>query len=241
MEFSTANKTFHTHFPEKKRNRFRSDEKFRNFEKYHRQCHNKNGGMKGKGDENMFEIAIIGGGPAGGSAALFTSKAGKMTLVIDNGKSVTKRAWIENHYGVAEITGPDLVEIGRKQSEKFGAEWVEAEVTDVKKTDNGFEIVTEKGRYEAKQLIIATGMLTKIAETLGLKVKAGTEPRVKQIIETDGQGRTSMEGVWAAGVAAGTSVHTIITAGDGANVAINVLSEMNGERYVDHDVLKSSK
>ena len=39
----------------------------------------------------MYEVAIIGGGPAGGSAAIFTAKAGKKTIVIDNGKSVTKR------------------------------------------------------------------------------------------------------------------------------------------------------
>ena len=48
-----------------------------------------------------------------------------------------------------------------------------------------------------------------------------------------------MDGIWAAGTVAGVSVHTIITAGDGAKVAVNVISEINGERYVDHDVLKA--
>ncbi len=51
-------------------------------------------------------------------------------------------------------------------------------------------------------------------------------------------GKTNIEGIWAAGTCAGVSVHTIITAGDGAKVAINLISELNGERYVDHDVLK---
>ena len=55
---------------------------------------------------------------------------------------------------------------------------------------------------------------------------------------TNGDGETSKKGVWAAGVVAGISAHTIVTAGDGARVAINVLSEINGERYVDHDVLQ---
>jgi len=55
----------------------------------------------------------------------------------------------------------------------------------------------------------------------------------------DAAGKTNVEGVWAAGTIAGVSVHTIITAGDGAKVAINVISELNGERYVDHDVLKA--
>ena len=53
----------------------------------------------------------------------------------------------------------------------------------------------------------------------------------------DGEGRTSTPGVWAAGTVAGTSVHTIITAGDGARVAINLVSAVRGERHVDHDVL----
>jgi hypothetical protein len=44
-------------------------------------------------------------------------------------------------------------------------------------------------------------------------------------------------GIWAAGIVAGNSVHTIITAGDGARVAINIISARNGQRYVWHDVV----
>jgi len=62
---------------------------------------------------------------------------------------------------------------------------------------------------------------------------------VKTIYDVDADGKTNIEGVWAAGTCAGVSMHTIITAGDGAKVAINIISELNGERYVDHDVLKS--
>jgi thioredoxin reductase (NADPH) len=47
----------------------------------------------------MYDVVIVGAGPAGASAALFTAKAGKKTLVLDNDKSVTKRARIENHMG----------------------------------------------------------------------------------------------------------------------------------------------
>lgn len=46
--------------------------------------------------------------------------------------------------------------------------------------------------------------------------------------------------MWAAGTAADVSVHTIVTAGDGARVAINVISEQKGERWVDHDILPPS-
>jgi thioredoxin reductase (NADPH) len=186
----------------------------------------------------MFEIAIIGAGPAGGSAAIFAAKAGKKTLLLDSDQSMTKRAWMENHYGIDAIGGPDLIEMGKKQASKFGAELVQEKVTGIKKLDDGFSIETEGNSFEAKNIILATGVLNDLAASLGINTKDGTEPRIKTVFDVDSQGKTNIEGVWAAGTCAGVSVHTIITAGDGAKVAINVISELNGERYVDHDLLK---
>ncbi|MFT4415845.1 FAD-dependent oxidoreductase [Fredinandcohnia humi] len=187
----------------------------------------------------MFDVVIVGAGPAGASAALFTAKAGKKTLLLDNDKGMTKRAWVENHYGVMEIEGPALVDLGKKQAAKFGAEIVETNVTAIEKNENGFKVVTENGEYEAKFVIIATGVSTDIAVAAGVATREGTEPRIKTVLVVDASGKTNVDGIWAAGTCAGVSVHTIITAGDGAKVAINVISEMNGERYVDHDLLKS--
>ncbi|WP_047154842.1 FAD-dependent oxidoreductase [Aneurinibacillus tyrosinisolvens] len=187
----------------------------------------------------MYDIAIVGAGPAGASAALFAAKAGKRTLVLDSDKSMTKRAWMENHYGIMEISGPDMIETGKKQASKFGAEIVEGKVVNIVKTDAGFQIEAEQGTFEAQQVILATGVLVDLAETIGLKTKPGTEPRIKTVFDVDAEGRTNIDGIWAAGTAAGVSVHTIVTAGDGAKVAINILSQLNGERYVDHDLLKS--
>jgi thioredoxin reductase (NADPH) len=186
----------------------------------------------------MYDIIVIGAGPAGASAALFAAKAGKKTVVIDSDQSITKRAWVENHYGVLETSGPDLVEIGKKQAAKFGAELVESKVTNITKGEQGFTVTAESGSYEGKHVILATGVLTELAEQVGVQTKPGTEPRIKTVFDATPEGKTSVEGIWAAGTAAGVSVHTIITAGDGAKVAINVISELNGERYVDHDVLK---
>lgn len=186
----------------------------------------------------MFDVAIIGAGPAGGSAALYTAKAGKKTIILDSNQGVTKRAWLKNHYGIADITGPDLVETGIAQAKSFGAELIETKVTSLTKTTEGFKIETANGEFEAKQIILATGFLTDLADAAGLKTVDGTEPRVKTILDVDATGKTNIEGIWAAGTCAGVSVHTIITAGDGAKVAINLISELNGERYVDHDVLK---
>ncbi|MFD4703382.1 FAD-dependent oxidoreductase [Gottfriedia sp. NPDC058432] len=187
----------------------------------------------------MYDIVIIGAGPAGASAALFAAKAGKKTLVLDNDKSITKKAWIENHYGVSEITGPDLIETGKNQVRKFGAEIIQGTVGNIVSSENGFNIETETATYEANQVILATGLSVELAQKVGLNTKAGTEPRIKTVLDVDSTGKTNIEGVWAAGTVAGTSVHTIITAGDGAKVAINLISQLDGKRYVDHDVLKS--
>lgn len=186
----------------------------------------------------MYDVIIVGAGPAGASAAIITAKADKKTLVIDNDKGVTKRAWIENHYGVLEISGPELVETGKKQAEKFGAEIKQDTVVGLTSSNNEVIVETENQSYKAKHVILSTGFSAELAEKIGLKTKSGTEPRVKTIIDVNDEGKSNIEGVWAAGTIAGVSVHTIITAGDGARVAINVVSAMNGERYVDHDILK---
>lgn len=185
----------------------------------------------------MYEIAIIGGGPAGASAGIYTAKAGKKTLIIDNGKSVTKRALVRNHYGVKEITGPELFDTGIAQAKQYGAEFVETETTNIKKSGDVFTIETEDGEYQASYIILATGMSVQLAEKMGVKTKPATEPRIKTVLDLDSAGKTNIEGVWGAGTVAGVSMHTIITAGDGAKVAINLISEINGERYVDHDMM----
>jgi thioredoxin reductase (NADPH) len=188
----------------------------------------------------MYDIAIIGAGPAGASAAIFAAKAGKKTLVFENNKGMTKHAWFENHYGIMEIGGPDLVEVGKQQALRFGAEIVEETVTNIVSTAAGLTITSDQGSYEAAHVIFATGALTDLADQIGLVTKPGTEPRIKTIIDVDAAGKTNIPGIWAAGTVAGVSVHSIITSGDGAKAAINIISELNGSRYVDHDMMKKA-
>lgn len=138
----------------------------------------------------MYDIAIIGAGPAGASAALFAAKAGKSTLLLDNDKSMTKRAWIENHYGVEGITGPDMVELGKKQAAHFGAELVAAQVTDISKSGDGFVIAAgENATYEAKHVILATGVLVELAEKAGVRQSLAPNPGSKQSSTQMRQGR----------------------------------------------------
>lgn len=188
----------------------------------------------------MHDLAIVGGGPAGASAAVFAARAGLRTLVIDADKGITRKAWVNNHLGFPEgIAGPDLVQLGRTHAEKAGADWLEGTVESLTRAEDGtFELGVGEDRVRASEVLLATGIQPALAEAAGIETTDGTEPRIATVVVVDPDGRTSLDGVWAAGTAAGVSVHTIITAGDGARVAINLLSRRKGERHVDHDVLK---
>lgn len=188
----------------------------------------------------MRDLAIVGGGPAGASAAVFAARAGLDTVVIDADKGITRKADLNNHLGFPDgIPGPELVELGRAHAVKSGAEWVEGSVTSVTKADDGFVLGTDDGEVSAQEVLLTTGVLTSLAESLGLETQPGTEPRIATTFVVDAEGRTAVPGVWAAGTAGGASVHTIVTAGDGARVAINLISARTGERHVDHDVLQA--
>lgn len=187
----------------------------------------------------MYDLVIVGGGSAGASAATFAGHAGLQTVVLDGDKGMTRRAMLYNHLGFPEgLTGPELVDRGQEQATRAGAEWVKADVTSLERRDDGFVLTTDDGRtFDAREILLAIGANLDLARQAGLEIRAGTEPRIKEVIAVDAEGKSSLPGVWAAGVAAGVSVHTIITAGDGARVAINIISGQKGERYVWHDVL----
>jgi thioredoxin reductase len=187
----------------------------------------------------VYDLVIVGGGPAGASAATFAGHAGLQTVVLDADKGMTRRAMLYNHHGFPDgITGPDLVDRGQEQATRAGAEWVKADVTSLERRDDAFVLTTEDGRtFDAREVLLSIGANLDLARQAGLEIRPGAEPRIKEVVAVDAEGRTSTRGVWAAGTAAGVSVHTIITAGDGARVAINIISGQKGERYVWHDVL----
>src|SRR5215472_1693595 len=108
----------------------------------------------------MHDVAIVGGGPAGASAATFIARAGLQTVVIDADAGMTRRAMINNHLGFPEgVRGPDLVDNGKLQAARAGAEIVDGKVVELRKRgDQDFELRTEDGRlFEAKQVILTLG------------------------------------------------------------------------------------
>ena len=158
-----------------------------------------------------YDLAIVGGGPAGASAATFAARAGLRTLVIDADKGMTRRALLNNHLGFAEgISGPDLVDAGRAQAERAGAEWREGTVESLATGDDGI-VLTAGGdaTFTATEVLLTIGANVGLAADAGIETRPGTEPYIKAVIATDGEGRTSVPGVWGAGTASGVTFITL--------------------------------
>ncbi len=108
----------------------------------------------------MFDVIIIGAGPAGISAALYAKRANKSVLVMYSGESQLEKAHsIDNYYGfVGGISGKELYSTGIEQAKALGVEIANEEALNVAMTvDKSYEITTKDNKYEGKTLIISTG------------------------------------------------------------------------------------
>ncbi|NCO83144.1 MAG: thioredoxin reductase [Nitrospirae bacterium CG_4_10_14_3_um_filter_44_29] len=112
---------------------------------------------------DLYDVIIIGGGPAGLSAAQYAARAKLKTIVLDKSKTAGALAFsrkIENYPGLPEpLTGKELLDIFRKQAVKFGAEYAEVQVVGVNLTGNVKEVFTMDKNYSGKTVIIATGSM----------------------------------------------------------------------------------
>ena len=108
-----------------------------------------------------YEIVIIGGGPAGLSAGLYTSRARLSTLLIERGLVgglITETELVENYPGFPEgISGLELGELMHRQATKYGLETLLAEVTGLELQQGQKIIKTTEGNFTAKAVIIASG------------------------------------------------------------------------------------
>lgn len=117
-----------------------------------------------------YDLVIIGAGPAGLTAALYSARSKLKTLLIEKlmtGGQLSTYEELENYPGVQHTTGPDVAMQMEEQAQKFGAEKIFAEVTAIE-LDGSFRIVkTTEGDFIAKAVIVASGAKPRLLDCPG--------------------------------------------------------------------------
>ena len=180
--------------------------------------------------ETDGDVLVVGGGPAGLSAALFAAKNGLETTCLDADGTWMHKAHLFNYLGVGSVDGSAFMETARSQVDSFGVERIEATVTDVSESDDGFVAETDDGEHIGTYLVLATGANRDLAESLGCTFDG-------DLVDVDVTMETSVEDAYATGAMVRKEEwQAIISAGDGAAAALNVLSKERGEHFHDFDV-----
>jgi thioredoxin reductase (NADPH) len=110
---------------------------------------------------DVRELIIVGGGPAGYTAALYAARANLEPLVIEGfnwGGQLMITSDVENYPGYPDgVMGPEMMAEFRRQAERFGADFVTDDVTRVDFSEQPFRVWVENDEYRAKAVVVATG------------------------------------------------------------------------------------
>jgi len=123
----------------------------------------------------MYDLAILGGGPAGVSAGVYAARKQLKTVLITKewGGQSNVSEGIENWIGTVKISGPDLAKALREHLLAYSGEMVDVKegeyIEKVSKIDGGFSIKTEGGEYQAKNVLVATGSQRRKLDIPGAK------------------------------------------------------------------------
>ena len=125
----------------------------------------------------MLDLAIIGSGPAGYTAGIYASRASLKPVLfegLESGGQLMLTTDVENYPGFdSGIMGPDLMQIFKKQAERFGTEIKTETINSIKKIDGGFSLESAKDSYEFKSVIISSGASAKWLDVKGEKELQG--------------------------------------------------------------------
>jgi thioredoxin reductase len=180
------------------------------------------------------DVAVVGGGVAGLTAALFTARAGLDTVVLDGGGSILRRnAHLENYPGYpAGINPRTYLAMLDDQVRRTGVQRREARVHAVDPSDDGFVVACESD--DPDQLRATRVVAASWADTEYLGDLPAVEDRdSKSFVLADDEGRTKVDGLYAAGRLADRYHQAIVAAGDGARTGITVVHDADSEFYHD--------
>jgi len=183
--------------------------------------------------ETDWDVVIVGGGPAGLSAGIFTARAGLETVLVTDGDPILRRnAHLENYPGFpAGVNSHRLLEMMGEQADRAGCDRREGRVVDLQQSDSGFIAATADGQRLAASNVVAATKNT-VDYLTGID---GVEilDRGKKFVDTDDRGRTGVAGLYAAGRLAAQPHQAIIVAGHGATVGVTLIEDSDVEFYHD--------
>lgn len=116
--------------------------------------------MSGQREDNLYDVVIVGGGPAGLTAAIYLARACYRVLVIEKekfGGQITITSEVVNYPGIERTNGTELTNGMRKQAQNFGAEFMLAEVEKLEMSGDIKKVITSRGVYECFGILMASG------------------------------------------------------------------------------------
>lgn len=179
----------------------------------------------------MARVIIVGDGPGGLSAALFLAKNDQQVHVYGQDKTAMNFAHLHNYLGIDEIAGTEFQQRARAQVIAMGAHIHSTEVLALKAEDQQFTAnLGSETSVIADYLVLSEGKAPELARSLGLAHDASGA------IAVDSEGRSSLDKVYVIGRSARPNrSQAIISAGDGAKAALDILSREAGKDVQDWD------
>ncbi len=187
------------------------------------------------GEPQHREVLIVGGGVAGLTAAIYTARAGLDTLVYDGGESILRRnAHLENFPGFPAGVNPRLfADMLHAQATRNAVDVVEGRIEELRHADDDerFLATAEDGdEVRAERVVAASWSNTDYLDPVNPEIRSAGS---KAFLEDDEDGRTSVDGLYAAGRLAERNHQAVVAAGDGARTALTLIHDSDTPFYHD--------
>lgn len=183
--------------------------------------------------EHSPTVTVVGAGPAGLTAGIYTARAGLDTHICQDESSILNRnAHLENVPGFpAGVNARRFLDLTRQQARRNDCTVQAGAVTAVRTTEDGFAVETEEDTRESEYVICASWADTDyLAEIDGLDtITRGS----KEYLAVDDEGFTGVKGLYAAGRVAGEPHQAVVAAGHGAKVGLAVIEHSEIPFYHD--------